>query len=61
MLDTNKKDETIINNNSKIISLNLEIVILVAAILILLLMIKYFKIYINKKIRNSNIKHELNA
>lgn len=61
MLDTNKKDETIINNNSKIISLNLEIVILVVAILILFLMIKYFKQYINKKVRNSTIRNEINA
>lgn len=61
MLDTNKKDETIINNNSKTISINVELMIIVIAILILFLMVKYLKQYINKKVRSANVKNEINV
>lgn len=61
MLDKTTKDETIINNNSKTINLNIEIILGVITIIFIIFLIKYLKNYINKKVKTLSIRNEMNA
>lgn len=61
MLDKTTKDETIINNNSKTISLNIEILLIVIVIISIFFLIKFLKNYINKKMKTLTIRNEINA
>lgn len=61
MLDKTQKDETIINNNTKQINVNVEIILVIVALVTLYALVRYLKQYINKKVRSNTIRNEINA